>query len=64
MLDDDELKVLETANTVYMEKGFEYFIPEDALRGFSRAPDLTRLDQVADKLIGHAGTMAADRGGA
>jgi hypothetical protein len=50
-LSQSELDVLAAADKIYSDKGFEYFVPEDALRGFSRYPDLKMLDTIAKKLI-------------
>jgi len=50
-LNGDELKILNAANEIYRGKGFEYFDPEHALRGYSNFPDLDSLDAVAKKLI-------------
>ena len=52
ILDGDERDVLSTANEIYKKKGFEYFTPEHALRGYSIYPDLDALDAIAKKLIG------------
>jgi hypothetical protein len=46
-----ELAVLEQANGIYTTKGFEYISPHDAVKGFTRFPDLDALDAVAKKLI-------------
>jgi hypothetical protein len=51
ILDSAELSVLAAANEIYRGKGFEYFDPEHALRGYSNFPDLGVLDAVARKLI-------------
>lgn len=53
VLNDDELAVLECANTIYADKGFEYFDPEDTLTGYSTYPKLEELEEVAIKLIGN-----------
>lgn len=53
VLTQGEVKVLECANEIYASKGFEYFEPEDALRGYSNYPDLELLDTIARKLIGY-----------
>ena len=54
ILDPQETQILTAANNIYKQKRFEYFDPEDALLGYSRYPDLTALDSVAQKLIGSA----------
>lgn len=46
-----EKDVLARANALYKGKGFEYWTPANALRGFSSAPDLAILDSIAQKLI-------------
>jgi len=51
ILSSCELDILKAASEIYASKGFEYFTPEDALTGFSRFPDLTRLDAIAKKLL-------------
>lgn len=51
VLNEAELSVLSAANEIYRGKGFEYFNPEHALRGYSNFPDLGALDAVAKKLI-------------
>lgn len=51
VLNGEELEVLKAANEIYCGKGFEYFNPEHALRGYSNFPDLGSLDAVAKKLI-------------
>jgi hypothetical protein len=50
-LSQSELDVLAAADKIYSHKGFEYFVPQDALKGFSRYPDLKMLDTIAKKLI-------------
>jgi hypothetical protein len=42
---------LAVANAIYGGKGFEYFNPEHALRGYSNFPDLAALDAIAVKFI-------------
>ena len=54
ILSDNELEVLKRANEIYSAKGFEYFMPMDALTGYSRYPDLQSLDEIVRKLIGDA----------
>jgi hypothetical protein len=51
-LTDDELIALSKANEIYKSKGFEYFVPKHALRGYSVYPDLEFLDLITSKLIG------------
>jgi hypothetical protein len=51
ILTTEELAVLKQASDIYASKGFEYFEPEDALTGFRRFPDLSRLDWIAKKLL-------------
>jgi hypothetical protein len=51
VLSQSEVEVLATADKIYSKKGFEYFVPSDALTGFSRYPDLEMLDAIAKKLI-------------
>lgn len=46
-----ESNVLNQANAIYSAKGFEYFNPEHALRGYSQYPDLSSLNAVARKLL-------------
>jgi hypothetical protein len=46
-----ELEMLDKASAIYKDKGFEYFNPDDALRGYKMFPDLQMLDQIASKLI-------------
>jgi hypothetical protein len=50
-LSADELGLLKSANDIYREKDFEYFMPEDVLTAYSRYPDLSRLRQVAEKIL-------------
>ncbi|WP_152054378.1 hypothetical protein [Tautonia marina] len=52
-LDSGEFNTLIAANAIYQKKGFEYFVPEDALSGYSRYPDLRLLDAIARKLNCH-----------
>jgi hypothetical protein len=54
VLTDDEIAVLKRANEIYASKGFEYFVPEHALSGYSAYPDLETLDAIAGKLIDNA----------
>jgi hypothetical protein len=49
ILDHDEYSTLQSANAIYMDKGFEYFVPVDALTAYKRYPDLESLDAVARK---------------
>lgn len=51
VLDDGELSVLKSADKIYNDKRFEYFLPIDAAEGYSDFPDLNALDAVARKLI-------------
>ena len=46
-----ELQILNVAGGIYKGKGFEYFNPEHALRGYSQFPSLSALDAVALKLL-------------
>lgn len=50
-LDGGELDVLKRANDVYSSKGFEYFNPEHAVRGYSQYPDLESLNNITRKLL-------------
>ena len=50
-LSQSEVAVLTEADAIYSRKSFEYFVPTDALTGFSRYPDLEMLDAIAKKLI-------------
>jgi hypothetical protein len=50
-LNSEELETLRAANEIYVGKGFEYFNPEHALRGYSHFPNITSLDAIARKLI-------------
>jgi hypothetical protein len=50
-LDGKELEVLKKADKIYSSKGFEYFDPEHALKGYSNFPNLVSLDAVTKKLI-------------
>lgn len=50
-LNQSEERTLQEVSDIYKDKGFEYFDPEDALTGYSRFPDLTLLDSIANKLI-------------
>lgn len=50
-LNETELNVLTKANEIYSGKGFEYFVPEDALNRYSRYPSLLDLDSIAKKLL-------------
>jgi hypothetical protein len=52
VLNQAEVATLEEASSIYAGKGFEYFVPQDALMGYSRYPDLEALDSIAKKLIG------------
>ena len=51
ILSSDELLVLRNASEIYRRKGFEYFEPEDALRGYSTFPELTVLELITQKLV-------------
>ncbi len=55
----DEAVELVAASKVYKRKGFEYWLPRDALTGFSAFPDLDALDIIAAKLIRGHGSAAA-----
>ncbi len=46
-----ELDLLKHADGIYSSKGFEYFNPEHALRGYSQYPDLGSLNGLARKLL-------------
>lgn len=46
-----ELNLLKQADSIYSSKGFEYFNPEHAMRGYSQYPNLAALDAVAQKLL-------------
>jgi hypothetical protein len=59
ILSESELAVLTEAHEIYSRKGFEYFVPTDALTGFNRYPDLDMLDAIAKKLI-DAGSTARE----
>ena len=50
-LSDEEFALLSEASSIYKDKGFEYFDPVDALTGFSRFPDLDKLDALTKKII-------------
>jgi hypothetical protein len=52
VLSANEIEVLTVASEIYRSKGFEYFVPQDALTAYSRYPDLEILDQITRKLIG------------
>jgi hypothetical protein len=60
ILSQSELAVLTEADAIYGRKGFEYFVPTDALTGFSQYPDLGMLDAKAKKLIDSGSTMGND----
>jgi hypothetical protein len=51
ILSETELKVLKEADDIYHDKGFEYFVPEHAMRGYKNFPDLIVLDQIAKKFL-------------
>ena len=51
VLGTTELELLKQADGIYSRKGFEYFNPEHALRGYSQYPNLASLDAVARKLL-------------
>jgi hypothetical protein len=51
ILSQSELAILTEADAIYSRKGFEYFVPTDALTAYSRYPDLEMLDAIAKKLI-------------
>jgi len=55
MLSAEEVDTLRIANTMYMNKGFEYMSVMDAGTGFSRAPCIGALERIAIKLIGDDG---------
>lgn len=50
-LTPNELDLLAQADGFYSSKGFEYFKPEDALRGYLQYPDLDSLNGLARKLL-------------
>lgn len=47
----EELDTLKIANAIYSKKGFEYFVPQDAMTAFSGYPDLDKLDNIAKKFL-------------
>ena len=49
----EELDLLQRADTIYSSKGFEYFNPEHALRGYSQYPDLLSLNDLTRRLLAH-----------
>jgi len=51
ILTSDEYEELQTASELYSTKGFEYFNPEDALRGYSNYPDLAILHIISTKML-------------
>ena len=51
VLSREEVEELKKANTKYHAKGFEYFMIDDALRGYEEYPNLTILDTIAEKLL-------------
>ena len=51
LLSANERDVLEKANDIYKGKGFEYFVPIDALTAYSYYPGLEDLDSIAKKLL-------------
>jgi hypothetical protein len=51
ILNNKEVETLTDANAIYIGKGFEYFNPEHALRGYDLFPNLMLLDAIANKLI-------------
>lgn len=50
-LTESEYQALATASPIYNGKGFEYFNPEHALRGYSNFPNLSNLEAAATKLL-------------
>jgi hypothetical protein len=52
LLNSTEEATLKAASVIYASKGFEYFEPYHAAKGFSQYPDLKVLDSIAKKLIG------------
>jgi hypothetical protein len=53
ILTNTELVELERANEIYSKKGFEYFAPIDAMRGYSNFPNLDVLIDACERLLGH-----------
>src|SRR5262249_32909857 len=51
ILSADEVDVLRKASSINNDKGFEYFNPEHALKGYSNFPDLEALDAISRKLV-------------
>ena len=51
VLTASDLDLLKEADAIYRAKGFEYFNPEHALRGYSQYPDLGSLNDLTRKLI-------------
>jgi len=50
----DERAVFEQANTMYKDKGFEYFAVMDAATAFKRAPRLRTLESLAARFAAQA----------
>ena len=46
-----EFQVLNAANDIYKDKGFEYFTLQHTFPGLAQLPDLTALDLVTFKLV-------------
>jgi hypothetical protein len=51
VLNQADLGLLARANAIYKGKGFEYFVPEHALRGYSNYPDLAALEALVCKYV-------------
>ena len=51
ILNASESDALKNANVIYAGKGFEYFVPIDALTAYYRYPVLEDLDSIAKKLL-------------
>lgn len=51
VLEVGEFQVLAAADTIYRSKGFEYWGPEHALRGYSQFPDLVVLNKLTRRLL-------------
>jgi hypothetical protein len=51
MLTPEQFSLLEKANKIYVDKGFEYINVGHAARGFSDFPDLNALDALAAEIL-------------
>jgi hypothetical protein len=60
ILSQNELAVLKTADELYQDTDFAYFIPDHAhpLKAYSEFPDLAMLDTIAKKLIDSGSTTS------